>query len=181
MKKSLIAIVLSSLSVAASAADWKFAPLFNDAGFSFDPAIAATVGAVKPQGGSSATAYGVELNFNCGLLQSPDNRMRTHLSLSSVDEDAYDATVIELSPRYTVPVGSGMSIGIGPSLGAVRVNSAAAGVATETVFAYGLVAGVNYRRGALYAGLDLGVRRTDDKGGIDYDSRAATLKVGFNF
>jgi hypothetical protein len=51
----------------------------------------------------------------------------------------------------------------------------------ETLFAYGIVGGVNYRMGALYAGLDLGVRRTHEKKHADFDSRYATLKVGVNF
>lgn len=181
MKKTLLAIALSTASVAAMAQEWKFAPVLSDSKFKFEPTIAATVSTVKPQGGSSDTAYGVEMNFNCGLIQSPDNRIRTHLSISRVDESNYDATIIELSPRYTVPLSNGFSIGVGPSLGAVRVDSAAAGAATETVFAYGLVAGVNYRSGAFYAGLDLGVRRTGNDNGVEFDSRGATLKVGFNF
>lgn len=181
MKKTLVAVALSTLSFAAMAQDWRFAPALSDAGFKFEPAVAAMVSSVKPHGDSGATAYGVDLNFNCGLIQSPDNRMRTHVSLSRVNEDHYDATIVELSPRYTVPVGDGLSIGVGPSLGAVRVDPAAAGIASRTVFAYGVVAGLNYRKGALYAGLELGLRRTNEKNGIDYDSRGVTLKVGYNF
>jgi hypothetical protein len=180
MKKSLFVLALSSLSLAAAADGWKFAPLFTDHGFKFQPTVAATAGSVKPQGNGDATAYGLEVNFNCGLLQSPDNRIRTHLSLSRVDESRYDATLVELSPRYTVPLSSGLSVGVGPSLGGVRLEPAGAG-RNETVFAYGLIGGLNYRMGALYAGLDLGVRRTTEKNGIDFDSRYATLKVGFNF
>lgn len=181
MKKLLLAVTLSSLSAAAMAQNWKFAPALTESGFKFEPTIAATVSTIKPQGGSSDTAYGVEMNFNCGLIQSPDNRIRTHLSISRVDGNNYDATIIELSPRYTVPLSNGFSIGVGPSLGAVRVDATTAGAPTETVFAYGLVAGVNYRSGAFYAGLDLGARRTGNDNGVDFDSRGATLKVGFNF
>ncbi|HZW14249.1 MAG TPA: outer membrane beta-barrel protein [Noviherbaspirillum sp.] len=182
MKKTLLAIALSSLSLAAVAQEWRFAPGLKDASFKFEPTIAATVGAVKPNGGGdTATAYGVELNFNCGLIQSADNRIRTHLSVGRADEDEYDAMMIELSPRYTVPLANGFSVGVGPSIGAVRVNPAVASVDTETVFAYGVVAGLNYRSGAFYAGLDLGVRRTSEKNDLDFDSRGATLKVGYNF
>lgn len=182
MKKTLIALALSSLSLTAVAAEgWKFAPLFTEPGFKLDPTIAATVGSVKQQGGPTDTAYGVELNVNCGLIQSPDNRIRTHISLNRLTENTYDATLFELSPRYTVPLADGFSIGVGPSIGAARVDPSAAGVSGETLFAYGVVAGLNYRKGALYAGLDLGLRRTNDKNGIDFDSRGATLKVGFNF
>lgn len=181
MKKTLLALALSTLSVAASAESWKFAPALTDAGFKFEPTVAATVSTVKPQGGSSATAYGLEMNFNCGLIQTPDNRIRTHFSVSRVDENSYDATWIELSPRYTVPLTGGLSIGVGPSLGAVRVDSATAGAPTKTVFAYGVAAGLNYRRGQFYAGLDLGLRQTNERSGVSFDSRGATLKAGFNF
>ena len=75
MKKTLLAVVLSSLSVAAMAENWKFAPGLTDSGFKFQPTIAATVSSVKPQGGSSATAYGLDMNFNCGLIQ-PKNFIR---------------------------------------------------------------------------------------------------------
>lgn len=180
MKNILLAVALSSLSIAASAEGWKFAPGLSE-GFKYEPSVALTAGSVKPHGADSGTAYGVEVNFNCGLIQTPDNRMRTHFSVSRMNEDKYGATIVELSPRYTVPVADGLSIGVGPSLGAVHLNPAAAGVPTETVFAYGVVAGLNYRKGALYAGLDLGARRTKEKSGLDFDSRAVTLKVGYNF
>lgn len=180
MKKLLLAALVSSLSAAAMADGLKFAPV-ADPGFKFEPTIALTVGTVKPNGESSETAYGVELNFNCGLLQTPDNRIRTHLSLSRINDNHYDATIIELSPRYTLSLASGFSVGVGPSLGAVRVDPDVAGVNRETYFAYGVVGGVNYRMGALYAGLDLGVRRTNEKSDSDFDSRYAALKVGINF
>ena len=181
MKKLLLAALVSSLSAAAMADGLKFAPLLSDKAFKFEPTVALTAGLVKPNGESSETAYGVELNFNCGLLQTPDNRIRTHLSLSRVNDNNYDATILELSPRYTLPLASGFSVGVGPSLGAVRVDPDAAGANRQTYFAYGVVGGVNYRMGALYAGLDVGVRRTNEKNDSDFDSRYATLKVGINF
>lgn len=181
MKKLLLAAFVSSLSAAAMADGLTFAPLLSDKAFTFEPTLAATVGTVKPNGESSETAYGLELNFNCGLLQTPDKRIRTHLSLARVNDRDYDATIIELSPRYTLPLASGFSVGVGPSLGAVRVDPDAVGASRETFFAYGLVGGVNYRMGALYAGLDLGVRRTNEKNHSDFDSRYATLKLGINF
>lgn len=179
MKKSLLAVALLSLPFSAMAEGWKFAPALSDAAFRFEPTIAATVGAVKPTGSGEGTGYGLELNFNCGLIQSPDNRVRTHLALSRVDKSRYDATLLDLSPRYTVPLSNGLSIGFGPSLGGVRLDPSATG--SETLFAYGLVGGLNYRMGALYAGLDVGVRRTTEKSDLDFDSSYATLKVGVNF
>jgi hypothetical protein len=181
MKKLLLAALISSLSAAVLAVGLKFAPVRSDPAFKFAPTLAATVGTVKPNGESGETAYGLELNFNCGMLQTADNRIRTHLSLSHIDDNNYDATLIELSPRYTLPLASGWSLGVGPSLGAARVDPDGAGGDRQTYFAYGLVGGVNYRLGALYAGLDLGVRQTNEKNHPDFDSRYATLKVGVNF
>ena len=181
MKKLLLAAIFSSLSAAAMADGLTFAPILSDKAFKFEPTVALTVGTVKPNGESSGTAYGVDLNFNCGLLQTPDNRIRTHLSLSRINDKDYDATTIEMSPRYTLPLASGFSVGVGPSLGAVRVDPDVAGVRRQTFFAYGLVGGVNYRMGAFYAGLDVGVRRTNEKNDMDFDGRYATLKVGINF
>jgi hypothetical protein len=181
MKKLLLAIVVSSLSAGVMAEDMKFAPALSDKAFKFEPTLALTAGAVKPSGHSSDKTYGLELSFNCGLLQTSDNRIRTHLSMSRIDDRDYDATIIEVSPRYTVPLAGGFSVGVGPSLGGVRVTPDAAGANRETLFAYGIVAGLSYQMGALYAGLDVGVRRTNEKKHIDFDNRYAALKVGINF
>lgn len=181
MNKLLLAIIASSLSAGAMADGLRFAPLLSDSGFKFAPTLAVMAGAVKPSGESGEAVYGIDLNFNCGLLQTPENRIRTHLTLSRVSDSNYDATLIEMSPRYTVPLASGFSIGVGPSLGAVRIDPDVVGRNRETLFAYGLVGGVNYRMGALYAGLDLGVRRTGEKNHTDFDSTYATLKLGINF
>lgn len=182
MKKTLACIALASLSTLAAADGWKFAPGLTEPGFKLQPTVAATVGSVKPQGdGSSVTAYGVEVNVNCGLIQTPDNRIRTHLSLNRINEDRFDATSVELSPRYTLPLAAGFSVGVGPSLGLVRVDPSANGVSKETLFTYGVAAGVNYRAGVLYTGLDLGMKRASEKNGIDFDNRSATFKVGVNF
>ena len=178
LKKIALAAALVSLSAGAAAAEgWRLAPV-GEPGFKFAPSLAVTAGSVKPKDGERATALGLDLNFNCGLLQSPDNRMRTHLSLSRVDESSYELTNIELSPRYTVPVGEGLSIGVGPSLGLVAVDAAGD---DERLFGIGLVGGVNYRMGSLYAGADLRIQRTNEKNGFDFDNWAATAKLGMNF
>lgn len=177
LQKIAFAAAVASISTAAMAEGWRFAPI-TEPGFKMEPTLAATVGSVKPKDGESATAVGLDFNFNCGLLQSPDNRMRTHLSFSRVDEASYEATNIELSPRYTVPIGEGLSAGVGPSLGVVSLD---VGGNEERLFAVGLAGGVNYRMGAFYAGADLRLQRTREKNGFDYDNWAATAKLGINF
>lgn len=177
LQKIVLAAALASISAGVMAEGWRFAPI-TEPGFKMQPTLAATVGSIKPKDGESATAVGLDFNFNCGLLQSPDNRMRTHLSVSRVDEASYEATNIELSPRYTVPFGEGLSAGVGPSLAMVSLD---ADGNEERLFGVGLAGGVNYRMGAFYAGADLRAQRTRAKNGFDYDNWAATAKVGVNF
>jgi hypothetical protein len=180
MKKIVLAAALAAAAVPALAEGWRFAPLFSDPGFKLEPTVALTVASVDPKEGDSATSYGVDINFNCGILQDPQNRMRTHINIHQADEDGTQATAFELSPRYTVPLGNGLSVGVGPSLGAFKVKVDAAGF-DETYFGIGLAAGVNYRLGKFYAGADVRYHATGEKQGVDYDHTTAGVKLGMNF
>lgn len=180
MKKIVLAAALTAAATTTVAEGWRFAPALNDKDFKLEPTVALSVASVDPKEGDSATSYGVDINFNCGLIQDPQNRMRTHLNIHQADEDGTRATAFELSPRYTVPVGNGLSVGVGPSLGAFKVKVDAAGF-DETYFGLGLAAGVNYRMGKFYAGADVRYHVTGEKGGVDYDHTTAGLKLGVNF
>ena len=169
-----------STSVPAQAEGWRFAPLFTDADFRLAPALALTIGSVRPQHGDddSLTAFGLEANFNCGLLQSPDNRIRSHLSLSRIDDDGLEVTTLALSPRYTAPLTTGLSIGVGPSLALLQVDS---GRRDENLFGYGVAAGLDYRAGSLYAGADLRYQETTEERDLAFANWAVTAKIGVNF
>lgn len=180
MKKTLLAAALAATATAAAAEGWRFAPLFSDKDFKLEPTLAATINDVDPKDGNSATSYGIDLNFNCGILQDPQNRMRTHLNIHQANEDGTQVTAFELSPRYTVPFGGGLSAGVGPSLGAFKVKVDGTGF-HETYFGLGLAAGVNYRVGVFYAGADLRYHVTGEKSGVDFDHTTAGLKLGVNF
>jgi hypothetical protein len=158
MKKLALAATLVTLSFVASANEWRFVPLMTDPSFKLEPSIALTA--------------------NCGLLQDPQNRMRTHINIGSKNEDDVSVNSFELSPRYTVPLGQGLSIGVGPSLAVYRLSGRGY---EETLLAGGVAAGINYRSGALFLGADVRFHDTEKKQGADFDNWTVGVKVGVNF
>ena len=182
MKKTVFtALVVSALASSAVMAEgWRIAPLLTDSNFKLEPTLALTVNQVDPDqaGADSVSSFGVDFNFNCGLVQDPQNRMRTHLNISRSDKDGVEVMAYELSPRYTVPMGSGVSVGVGPSLAVFSVD---AGGQSESYFGVGVAAGVNYRSGAFYAGADLRWHDTSAKNNVAYDNVTVGAKVGMNF
>lgn len=183
MKNLALAAVLTSAMLASSASmaeGWRVLPISSDSNFKFEPTLALTVNHVDPDESAqnTATAYGIDLNFNCGLIQDPQNRMRTHLNISRSDKDGLEVMAYELSPRYTVPLGNGVSIGAGPSLAIFNLESAGY---SENHFGIGLAAGVNYRAGKFFAGADVRYHDTNTHRGVDYDAVTVGAKVGFNF
>jgi hypothetical protein len=124
------------------------------------------------------TILGLDFNMNCGLIQTPDNRIRTHIQINHVDESGVKSTSFELSPRYTLPIGGGFSAGAGPVLALVRVDS---GNSNQNLFGYGAVAGLNFRAGMFYAGADLRYLNTTEHNNTQLDNWALLAKVGINF
>ena len=178
MKKSLLAVALLGAASLSHAEGWKFLPLINDPGHKLDPTLALTVNSVKPDGMSSVTSTGLDFDFNCGLIQDPDNRIRTSLKLHRSTEDGLTATTFELSPRYTVPLGDGLSVGAGPSLTSVRLSGVGA---SKTLWGAGVAVGVQWKVGAMFVGAYLRWHDLQKKDGRSYDHTAFGARVGFNF
>ena len=178
MKKLALAAALVTLSFAASADGWRLAPLLTDPSFKLAPSIALTANSVDPKDGTSNTGAGIDFNFNCGLLQDPQNRMRTHINIGQNKENGVSVNAFELSPRYTIPMGQGLSMGVGPSLAVYKVSRPGY---DETLLAAGVAAGINYRAGALFLGADVRYHNTEEKQGADFDNWTVGLKVGVNF
>ncbi len=179
MKTIVLATTLATLSFAANAADgWRFAPILNDKNLKLAPSVALTANRVDPRTGSGENAWGLDFNFNCGLIQDPHNRIRTHLNYSRVDDDGLKVHAFELSPRLMVPIAGGLSIGAGPSLAAYGVKS---GGYDHTLYGIGAAAGISYRLGNLFVGADARYHVTQTKGGRDFDNWTAGIKVGVNF
>lgn len=178
LRLSTLATLLALSSVPALAADgWTWLPILSP-GYKAEPTLALSVASTKPDKGGEATAWGVDFNFNCGLIQSPDQRIRTHFNVSHSSDSGVKTTAFELSPRYTAPLGGGWSAGVGPSLGVFKVET---GSVSKNLFGTGLAAGLNYRVGSFYTGLDLRYHATGAKGGVDLDPTTVSLKVGVNF
>ena len=169
-----------ALSATASHADGlKFLPGLQ-AGFKAEPSLAISLGVMgSPDTNSdSMFVYGLDFNMNCGLIQTPDNRIRTHVQINHVDESGMKSTSFELSPRYTLPLGSGFSVGAGPVLALVMADN---GRADKNLFGYGAVVGANYRKGMYYSGLDLRYLNTSESDRVSFENWALLAKVGINF
>lgn len=166
------------LNVTASHADGlRFLPGLEK-GFKFEPTVAATIGAMNtPSANDDVVAmYGIDFNMNCGLIQTPDNRIRTHVQLNFTNDSGVKTASFELSPRYTLPLGNSFSVGAGPVLGALHNDRT-----NDTHFAYGAVIGANYRMGMAYVGLDLRYLNTTEQRGVSFESTALQAKFGINF
>ena len=77
-----------------------------------------------------------------------------------------------------MPLGDGLSIGAGPSLGLFRVEAPSA---ARTLPGLGVAAGLNWRIGALLTGVDVGWHGTRERGGLDQDPLTVGAKIGFSF
>lgn len=151
-----------------------------ESGFKFEPSVAVTGGLMNAKAATDDAifVYGLDFNMNCGLIQTPDNRIRTHVQINHTNESGVKATSFELSPRYTVPLGSGFSVGAGPVLGLVKADN---GVTDKNLFAYGAVVGANFRKGMYYSGLDLRYLNTSERNHVEFENWALIAKVGINF
>jgi hypothetical protein len=173
---SSLTVLLVSLAAPAHAGEWTFLPILKP-GYKAAPSLALTLNS-NDASSRTADAVGLDFNFNCGLVQSSDQRIRTHFNLSQSDKSGTKVTGYELSPRYTIPFGDGMSAGFGPSLVVFSVDQ---GATSTTLYGVGVAAGVNYRAGMLFAGADLRIHSTSIKNGVDYSPTSLGLKIGVNF
>lgn len=175
-----LALTLAALTApAVHAADgWQWLPIVNDPSWKPDASLALTGSRVGPDTGPNANGWGLDLNFQCGLLQTPGKRIRSHLNFTHTNKNGTSVNAFELSPRYTVPLGDGLSAGVGPSLGAFQVSTPST---DRTLFGVGAAAGVNYRAGMLYTGFDIRYHATTARSGVDHDPLTFGAKIGINF
>ena len=176
------ALLVAGLAIGTAHADGlKFLPGL-ESGFKAEPSVAVSLGAMQANAGAGRDetlfAYGLDFNMNCGLIQTPDNRIRTHVQINHANQSGIKATTFELSPRYTVPLGSGFSVGAGPVVGLVMADN---GTTDKNLFGYGAVVGANYRKGMYYSGLDLRYMNTNERSNLTFENWALLAKVGINF
>jgi hypothetical protein len=176
----LLAAALSLTATASNAEGLRFFPGFQS-GFKFEPTLAVSAGVVNVTDVDDHDAdfvYGLDFNFNCLLMQTPENHMRTHLQVNHTDNSGLKSTSVELSPRYTLPVGAGFAFGVGPVVALVLADN---GVADNSLFGYGLVGGLEYRKGILYSGIDLRYMNTTESDDVGFENWALLAKLGINF
>lgn len=176
----LLAAALSLTATASHAEGFRLFPGFQS-GFTFEPTLAVSAGVVNvpdAQDHDADFVYGLDFNFNCLLMQTPENRMRTHLQVNHTDNSGLTSTSFELSPRYTLPVGGGFALGVGPVLALVLADN---GPVDKNLFGYGAVGGLEYRNGILYSGIDVRYLETAKRGAVEFDNWALLAKLGINF
>ena len=165
---------------ALAAGDWKFLPV-ADKGYA--PAFVASVtgGIMDPQHVGSGDAWGLELAFNCGLVQTPTGVVRTKLSVNKFDKAGLELTTVELNPRWTIPVAKDLTFGVGPGIGWVKAD----GGRNVDMFAWQAGADLDYRIGQLNLGLGARWQDTVNKnlgGGREgADNWLVQAKVGIAF
>jgi hypothetical protein len=122
---SCAALAAAAVTLPALAQGWQILPIVNDPGYKAEVSLAVTGNLVQPDQGGSLNAWGLDLNMNCGLIQSPDKRIRTHVNFTRSNKNGVQGTGFELSPRYTAPVlnAPGLSLGFGPSIGVFRAEA----------------------------------------------------------
>lgn len=177
LASALLATGLALGVTATQAEGLRFMPGLEK-GFKFEPTLAVTGGvtSVPSANDDSVAFYGVDFNMNCGLIQTADNRIRTHVQINHYADSDVKFGTFELSPRYTIPLGAGFSVGAGPVVGAVRSNRE-----NNVQFAYGAVIGANYRAGMAYVGVDVRYMNTTINHGYAFENTAVMGKVGINF
>lgn len=185
MKKKIMAVMVGSLLVNASAyADdkgWRFLA-GKEEGFVLAPTASLMAGVMSPKDGDSGKILGVEMSFNCPLLQPPTNKIRQQVSLTRYDENGAKVSSIEINPHYVVEVSPGLSIGGGPGLGYVYVDTNAKNTG---MFAVQLGASAHYNlTEQVFVGGELRYQLTENKslGTTDgFDNWRSAIKLGFSF
>ena len=169
---------LSLTATSSHAEGLKFLPALQS-DYTFSPTLAVSAGVLNiPDAGHDADfAYGLDFNFNCLLLQTPDNHLRTHLQVSHTDNSGLKSTSFELAPRYTLPVGGGFAFNVGPVLALVLADN---GQADASLFGYGLVSGLEFRKGIFYSGIDLRYLDTNEHNDVEFENWALLAKIGIN-
>lgn len=178
MKRIALAAALLAATTLAQAETWRFLPGFKEANFKLQPTVALTGSFVNPDDDPTRHAYGVELNFNCGLVQTSENRIRTYAQINRSRKDGVTLYDFELSPRYMMPLSSGFYIGGGPSFTYLRAK---ADGERQSLYGLGGAVGLDYRIGNWYAGADVRLHNTFKRNGNDYDNTALGAKVGYSF
>lgn len=186
MNKNVLAIAVGSLvfsmSANAEGKGWNWLAGADDR-FVAEPTASILLGSMKPKDGNSGSVTGIELSFNCPLLQPPTNKIRQQLSFAQYDEGGTEVSSIEINPHYVVEVSPGLLVGGGPGLGYISVDTAAK---DTNMLALQFGGSVHYSvSDSVFVGGEARYQLTedDDIGGSvqGLDNWRIALKAGINF
>lgn len=181
LRTTLLGIALGCAAVPALAEGWRVLPIM-DADYRPDFTLSVVGGVLDPEHAGKGAYRGVELAFNCGMLQTPTGVVRTKLSYGRYDKDGLELRSFEVNPRWTLPVTENLSAGVGPGIGYVRTEMA--GRDTD-LFAWQLGAALDYRMGPVTLGLGArwqdSVEKTIAPGRKGAENWLVQAKVGVNF
>ncbi len=185
MKKRVLAVAVSALMVSAAASaegngwNW-FAGLDDD--YVMAPTVSLVAGHMSFDDDSGSIA-GIELSFNCPLLQPPTNKIRQQLSVVQYDEPGLEVTSIEINPHYVAEVSPGLFLGGGPGLGYMSVDTAGG---DDSVLGIQLGGSVHYSvSDTFFLGGEARYQITQDaefgNAKVEMDNWRVALKAGVSF
>ena len=178
---SLIGLSLATASVATRAEDFKFLPV-RDANYKPDITLSVAGGRLNGTPAGSGNYTGVELAFNCLLIQPPSGVIRSKISYGQFDHNGLKLNTFEINPRWTMSVDKNLTFGVGPGIGLVKAD--VTGKATSMA-AFQVGADLDYRIGALNLGLGARWQDTRNKdiapGVHGANNTLVQAKIGFNF
>lgn len=173
----------------ALADNWILLPGKSD-DFNTNPTLSVMIGSQNPDipGVSNDSIAGMELSFNCPLLQPSNSdtgaKIRQQVSLNNFNDDTLEITSLEINPHYVINTSSGLGIGFGPGIGYVQAETA---TARKSMFTLQVGASLHYTAmDFLFLGAEARYQLTESDAFTSpthtgADNFRVALKVGVNF
>ena len=178
---TLLGLSLATASAATFAEDWKFLPV-RDASYKPDVTLSIVAGQLNGTPRGSGNYTGVDVTFNCLLLQPPSGVIRTNFSVGKFDHNGLKLTTFEHLALWTMDIDKNLTFGIGPGVADVKAEIAGK---TTNMAAFQIGTELNYRMGSLNLGLGArwqDTRKKDIAPGVQgANNTLVQAKVGYNF
>jgi len=172
MKKIIASLLILGGTLSTQAEDWTF---FSENNIEDKQSGLALIGGSLDlhQHDNSGSIHGLELSFVAPCVQASEHTVRQQLSLTKFDKGSMNIYSFEANPHYLFKVEEHTYLGVGPSLGLMKVEgddifgSIGVGVSIRKDLTKNLFLGAEYRRN--YA--------TDN----DYSNTRLIGKIGYFF